>query len=333
MLVNTVDGGSGAGRACYRLHSGLRTIGMNSSLLAKKKLSNDDAVINYGFPYGKFIDKLFNRVVRFKKRNYDVKNNVSYTMAIHPDRFMSYVKKYDPDIIHLHWFSKGFIKLESLLKVNKPIVWTLHDMWAFTGGCHYTQGCRKYLEVCGACPVLGSDKPEDLSAEIFERKKRVYEEIPKLHIITPSHWMGQCAKESTLLRNIPIHVIPNGIDTDVFKPFSKEEARQKWNVPLNKSLILFGALKPTGDPRKGFTQLYDSLRILSANGGIDHENTELLVFGASESKALSEFGLKVNFLGRVNDDHSLAELYSAADVMIVPSLQENLSNTIMESLS
>ncbi|MCG8318732.1 MAG: glycosyltransferase family 4 protein [Cytophagales bacterium] len=333
MLVNTVDAGSGAARASYRLHTGLLSIGVDSRFLAKTKFSNDDAVIHYGLPYGKIIDKIFNRYARFKKRNYHIKNDVSYTMAIHPDRFSSFVSRYNPDVIHLHWFSKGFIKLESLLKVSQPIVWTLHDMWAFTGGCHYTQGCDKYLNRCGACPVLNSHEPGDLSAEIFQRKEKVYRKISKLHVVTPSHWLGQCAKESSLLKNIPVHVIPNGIDTDLFRPLSREEVRQKWHIPKDKRLILFGALKPTGDPRKGFAQLREALHILSNKDGIDRSAIELMVFGAAESKELPEFGLKINFIGRVNDDRSLAELYSAADVMIVPSLQENLSNTIMESLS
>ncbi|MDN5214192.1 glycosyltransferase family 4 protein [Fulvivirgaceae bacterium BMA12] len=328
LVVSNIDGVSGAARACYRGHRASLSIGIESRLLVKKKYSKDESVVTAGLPYGKFIDKLFDYYVRFKRKNYTVKNDVSYTLAIHPDQLLSYIETFDPDIVNLHWVSKAFIRLESLAKINKPIVWTLHDMWVFTGGCHYTQGCEKYKDQCGACPVLSSDTQADLSAWIFKRKKTVYKNLSNFHIVTPSRWMGQCASESSLLEDIPVHILPYAIDTDSFKPRSREEAKKKWNIPQDKTLILFGALKATGDQRKGFMELQEALRLLPKN-----DNTELLVFGSSEDKGLQALGFKVNFVGRISDDNSLTELYSAADVMVVPSLQENLSLTIIESLS
>jgi glycosyltransferase involved in cell wall biosynthesis len=199
-------------------------------------------------------------------------------------------------------------------------------MWPFTGGCHYDEECGRYKEKCGKCKVLGSKKENDISNKVFKRKEKNYKNLD-LTVVGLSEWLNEYSKESALLKAKKHINLPNPIDTNVFKPFSKGKSRELWNLPKDKQLVLFGATNPTGDPRKGFKELSEALQVLKM------ENVEFVVFGSSEPQNLPKFKFKTHYVGRLNDDISLVTLYGAVDVMIVPSLQENLSNAIMESLS
>lgn len=255
------------------------------------------------------------------------------------------LQKLDCDIVHLHWINNRFLDIRELMKIHKPIVWTLHDSWPFCGVCHYFIDCERYQTHCGACPMLGSKKEQDLACEIFEKKLEVYKDLD-LHIVTPSRWLGDCAKKSTLLGRFPVHVIPNCLDTDLFRPLSSEEIltiaehqqnavvsrvlREATEKRLEKPLILFGAMNAANDRRKGFASLLSALQILDAQGF----NAHLLVFGANAQELLMKFqNIDVTFVGYIHDSSVLTALYNIANVMVVPSLTENLSNAIMESLS
>jgi glycosyltransferase involved in cell wall biosynthesis len=152
-----------------------------------------------------------------------------------------------------------------------------------------------------------------------------------LTIVTPSRWLADCARKSSLFHDLRIEVIPNGLDSQRYKPVEQKLARDLLNLPQDKQLILFGAMKATSDRRKGFHLLLPALQKLSQIQGQDR--IELVVFGASEPREPPDFGFKVNYLGRLNDDISLALVYAAADVFVVPSLEDNLPNTVMESLA
>jgi len=220
------------------------------------------------------------------------------------------------------------IKIEDIIKIKAPIVWSLHDMWAFTGGCHYDESCNGFKYRCGNCKVLGSNRKRDLSRKVFKRKEKIFNKRQNIVIVGLSKWLSECSKNSTLLKDKKYINLPNPIDTSIFKPFDKDKARELWNLPKNKKLILFGAINATGDPRKGFKQLSEALQKLNKTN-----ETEFVVFGSSKPKNAPEFGFKTHYFGRLVDDVSLMTLYSAVDVMLVPSLQENLSNAIMESLA
>jgi len=237
------------------------------------------------------------------------------------------INEINPDIVHLHWINGGMIKIEELARIKAPIVWSLHDMWAFTGGCHYDENCTAYENNCGNCKVIGSEKAKDLSKKIFDRKQKIFSQIENMTIVGLSRWLHECAKSSTLLKNEKHINLPNPIDTNIFKPFDKEKARELWSLPKDKKLVLFGAMGTTSDPRKGFDELSDAML------KIENKNIEFVVFGSSEPQDSQNFGFKTHYLGSLADDVSLVALYSAVDVMIVPSVQENLSNAIMESLA
>ena len=200
-------------------------------------------------------------------------------------------------------------------------------MWPFTGGCHYSQECVAYKNGCGACKVLGSDQEKDLSRKNFLRKKQIYFKKKDLTVIGLSRWLVTEAKSSSLFHNYNILNLPSPIDTRIFAPYNKISARQLLNLPLDKKIILFGAVSATSDPRKGFRELSQALR------KVDNIDAELVIFGSSQSVSNITFFQKVHYLGHFHDDVTLRVLYSTADVMLVPSLQENLSNIIIESLS
>jgi glycosyltransferase involved in cell wall biosynthesis len=214
--------------------------------------------------------------------------------------------------------------------MNKILMSRLHDIWAFTGGCNYSSGCDQYIKFCGACPQLGSQKESDISQWVWQRKAKAWKNI-NLTIVTPSRWLAECARKSSLFHNLRIEVIANGLDDQVYKPIDQTMARKLLNLPLDKKLVLFGAMNSTSNRRKGFHLLEPALRKLSQDKS--QENIELVIFGASQPANIPNFGLKTHYLGRLYDDISLALVYSAADVMTVPSIQEAFGQTASESLA
>jgi glycosyltransferase involved in cell wall biosynthesis len=233
----------------------------------------------------------------------------------------------------LHWICGGFVSvkdIKKLAKLNKPIVWTLHDMWAFCGAEHYARDTKRYIEGYNKNNRPNFEKGLDLNKWTWKRKTRYWNKID-FNVVTPSRWLAECAGESHLLKNKRIEVIPNGIDTKIFKPTEKEIAREILNLPQNKKLVLFGAMNATKDPRKGFEFAKKAMRELSEKE--ENEDMELVVFGASKPEEEVDFGFKVNYLGKISDEASLALIYSAVDVFVTPSLEDNLPNTIMESLA
>ncbi|MCF8011402.1 MAG: glycosyltransferase family 4 protein [Clostridiales bacterium] len=330
LLVNTSDIQGGAARAAYRLHQGLHHININSEMLVEKKLSDDQFVYSPSNKLRKGLGRLRAKIDKFPLFLYKNRQNIIFSPAWVPDNLKKRINILNPDIIHLHWVAGGFLRIETLKKLNQPIIWTLHDMWAFTGGCHYDNECGKYTQYCGKCPILGSSKKNDLSHKIWKRKKQSWKDV-NLTIVTPSHWLANCVKNSSLFKNYRVEVIPNGLDTSIYKPIDKKVARELLSLPQDKELILFGAINSTNDERKGFKYLKQALQYLAENNL--EKDINLVVFGASEPKDPPNFGFKSYYLGAFNDDVSLALLYSAADVFVAPSLQDNLPNTVVESLA
>jgi len=329
LIVNTSDSSGGAARAAYRLYQALDAqADVEVAVLVQKKNSDDYKVLAPPSKWDKLGALLHPTIDQLLTRWYKHKTRTLFSPAwISNGKILKLIKRYDPDIVHLHWINGGMLKIEDLAKIDKPLVWSLHDMWAFTGGCHYDEGCAGYTRQCGHCKVLGSTKTNDLSRKIYKRKEKTYSNIPNLTMIGLSRWIMQCSQNSTLLGSRKHLNLPNPIDTTFYKPFAKKEARELWNLPQDKKLILFGAMNATGDKRKGFKELSDALHHIKS------DEIELIVFGSSKPRNPPKFGFTTHYVGQLYDDVSLVTLYSAADVMVVPSLQENLSNAIMESLS
>jgi glycosyltransferase involved in cell wall biosynthesis len=203
-------------------------------------------------------------------------------------------------------------------------------MWGFTGGCHVTGECDRYTASCGSCPQLNSNKDRDLSRWVWERKVKAWKDL-NLTLVSPSSWLADCASASSIFRNTRIEVIPHGLDTQKFRPVNQRLAREILNLPQDKKLILFGALEATSDRNKGFHLLLPALQELSKSG-YSHD-WEVVIFGASQPETPPNLGFKTHYLGHLYDDISLISVYSAADVMLVPSLQESFGQTASESLA
>ncbi len=261
---------------------------------------------------------------------YKNRNGLPFSTSFQPDIILSKVKELNPDIIHLHWTCSGFVKIETLKKLNKPLVWTLHDSWAFTGGCHIPLDCERYKEKCGECPALGSMSDRDLSRWIWNRKSKAWRGLD-LTLISPSNWLADCVRSSSLFRGKRVEVIPNGLDVGAMSCIDKKFARKMFSLDPDKKYILFGAVNATSDKNKGFHHVGTALRSVSKE--LAALGCELLVFGGYEPVGSSDFGLKTHYIGYLHDEMSMNLLYSAADVFVAPSLQENLPNTIMEAMA
>ena len=330
LIVNTMDIDGGAARAAYRLHQGLKQLNIDSRMLVGNKTSDDITVLGTNNKLDKAWIKIAGALDSLPLKTYSPSHNLMFSLQWLPDQIGAKVVEINPDVIHLHWINTGYMQIETLGKFKKPIVWTLHDMWAFTGGCHYSEDCDKYTMSCGACPQLGSHRKDDITQWIWQRKAKAWSNL-NLTIVTPSRWLADCARKSLLFQNLRIEVIPNGLNTQVYKPIDKTMARKSLNLPLDKHLILFGAINSTVNKRKGFHLLKPAIQKLSQEH--NSNNIELVIFGASQPSQVPNFGFKTHYLGRLHDDIGLALVYSAADVMIVPSIQEAFGQTASESLA
>lgn len=320
------DVDSGGARAAYRLHRGLRSLGQNSQLLVRAKFSADSTVIADRSPLTKISPPLSGLPLRL----YPNRPGGMFSSQWMPDVFSQRAKQANADIINLHWLCNGFLQIETLAKFHCPLVWTLHDMWTFTGGCHYTGNCQNYQESCGACPQLESHRTADLSHWVWKRKAKAWKGL-NLTLVATSAWMADCARSSSLFKDSRIELIPLGLDTQKYKPHHQSFAREALDLPQDKHLVLFGAIGGTSDHRKGFHLLLPALQQLSQSGWQDQ--IELVIFGAAKPEKTIDLGFKTHYVGRLNDDLSLALVYSAADVMIVPSVQEAFGQTASESQS
>lgn len=327
--ISTDDTKYGASRAAHRLHKSLLDRGIDSKMGVLAKYSTDYTVIGPLNPLGKgmgFARPVFDSLpLRLLYRN---RLNTPWSIGWLPGSIHKTIRREKPNIVHLHWIGGGMLSIPQLARIPCPVVWTFHDMWGFTGGCHYTGDCTRYKNRCGECPQLGSSGTSDMSRRIWNRKAKHWKQF-NLTIVTPSRWMEQCVKESSLLYNRPIHTIPNCIDLDIYRMIDKNKARSLLRLPVDKKLILFGAVHATSDSRKGFQYLRPALQELSKNK--ESFNIELVVFGASQSPDSPNMGFPIHYMGMLSDDVTIALLYSAADVFIAPSVQDNLPNTVLEA--
>ncbi|MEH2354970.1 glycosyltransferase family 4 protein [Nostoc sp.] len=328
--ISTHDINGGAARAAYRLHTGLQDIGLQSQMLVQEKYSNDKTVVAPKIRLFQGIAKAKLTVESLPLKLYRQKKNTPFFTQWLPDRVIPKVAQINPDIINLHWISGGFMQIETFAKLKRPLVWTLHDMWGFTGGCHVTGECDRYKVSCGACPQLNSGNEWDLSRWVWQRKVKAWKNL-NLTLVSPSSWLAECARSSSLFQNLQIEVIPHGLDTQKYRPINKHFAREALNLPQDKKLILFGAIEATSDRNKGFHLLQPALQELSKSGWKD--DLEVVIFGASQPENPPDLGFQTHYLGHLHDAISLATVYSAADVMLVPSLQESFGQTASESFA
>lgn len=319
LLLNTYRHG-GAGVACRRLQGALQASGVMANLLTA-----DETGMRWPF----YAERL--AFVPYEK---DHSVRFSFSPANFGKNLAQHPLVREADVLHLHWINQGFLSLHNIRQLGelgKPIVWTLHDMWAFTGGCHYSRGCEHFKNSCGQCPFLKNPSAHDLSHRVWQRKQHLF---PKnIRFVTCSEWLAEVARSSGLLRHFPVTSIPNPIDTAAFKPMTAAEIRQyrqDKGISPQAQVLLFAAMK-VSEARKGFRYLQEALQILKTQK--PGFQLEILVLGQAEPEALATLPYPVHALGLVQEQAQLVQAYSAADVFVIPSLEDNLPNTVMESLA
>jgi glycosyltransferase involved in cell wall biosynthesis len=332
--LSTGDGGGGAYRAAFRLHSGLRRLSVDSKMLVLRRSSDDPNVSRIQWSSAPLA-----RLRRGHRRRQIHRDFAAYQSTL-PHGFEIYSDDrseagYDLvrqlpecDLINLHWVG-GFLDHQLFfnhLPPGVPLVWRLADMNPFTGGCHYDGGCGKFTANCGACPILGSSKPNDLSRRIWKRKHDSLAKMPddRMHIVGTSRWITTEAGRSSLLNRFKSTVIPNGLDTADFAPRDKQFARDTLSVPANAKVVLFVA-DSAAIHRKGFDYVAAALASMATMPGLF-----LLSVGAGKPNVPN---LPQLHLGRITNDRLLSVIYSAADVFVMPSLQESFGQTITESMA
>ncbi len=299
-------------------------------MLVDRKESQESHVAGPGSAWAKAVARGARHLDSLPVRLYRHRQAAEFSPQLLPRGVVPRLREMAPDIVHFHWTCFGFVPVTAVPRMAKSVVWSLHDMWAFTGGCHYAADCRRYAERCGSCPGLGSRRNLDLSRLIWRRKHRAWRDV-HITAITPSRWMADCARRSSLLAGADVRVIPLGLDTDVFRPFPKRLARDRLGLAPDARVILFGAINAAGDPRKGYAELAAALEEMAGNG--QNSGCTLVVFGASEPPPGPKPSFPTRFLGHLYDDLTLAPVYSAADVMVVPSRTEAFGQTATEAMA
>lgn len=336
--VGSHDVSGGAARASYRLHAGLRRLGHESKMFVAHKKSDDPAVDLFRLPENQ------QRRAEIRERKASIEADFARYEVSRPEIYRvgdsfnddrspfgaAPVEQIPPcDVVNLH-ITAGFIDFRAFFEnvpEHTPVVWTLHDMYAFTGGCHYDYGCGRHTESCGLCPQLGSVEEEDLSREIWTRKHEALSEVPtdRLHIVAPSSWLADEARRSSLFGRFPVSHVPYSLDPQSFVPVDRTTARAELGIPQDATVVLF-MVDSLLTRRKGYAVLAEAL-----NGLEDVAGLLLVSVGGNRPQIEEKFDhLHFDF---VSDDGKVTALYNAADLFVLPSLEENLGQTVLEAMS
>ena len=341
------DIGPGAARAAYRVHRSLvdhgGELGVESRMRAIQKFTNDATVIG-GPPAGQsgLWRRLHPRLNLNAKRGFKTGNSVWHSIAW-PDtglgKELERKRRKDTDLIHLHWLGDSTLSIEEIGRLPQPLVWRLPDQWAFLGAEHYTSppelGERASTDERFTYGYSEDTRPThesgtDLNRRTWLRKQRAWRQ--PFQIVAPTTWLAALARRSTLMAHWPISVIPTPIDLNIWAPVEQELARKILNISADRPLVLFGAMGGTADTRKGADLLIEALyRLRREQTGSPLEYLELMVFGQCRPDKTPYLGFPIHYKGQLNDDLSLRILYTAADVLVIPSRQDNLPGTGIEA--
>ena len=327
LIVNTSERTGGAAVAANRLMMTLNNNGVKAKMLVRDKESESLTVV--GLPKSPMLNWhfLWERLVIFFRCGFSRKHLFEIDIANAGSDITRLREFQEADVIHLHWINQGMLSLSGIRKIlrsGKPVVWTMHDIWPATAICHLTLNCRNFTTHCRNCRLLpGGGSSTDLSSSIWRKKEKMFED-GTIYFVACSHWLEQEAKASALLRGQKIVSIPNPIDTHVYRPGDKMAARRSLGLPEDKRLILFVSQRVT-NKNKGIDYLIEACRQL--------EGYEVVILGGHAEEVVDQLPLKAHPLGYVNDEHRIVEVYQAVDVFVLPSLSENLPNTIMEAMA
>ncbi len=335
LIINTSERIGGAAIAASRLMEALKNNGIKAKMLVRDKQTDQMTVIELKKSCLNIWKFIWERIVIWKANHFKRHELFSVDIANTGIDVTSLPEFKQADVIHLHWINQGMLSLrniQQILESGKPVVWTMHDMWPFTGICHYAGACERYQTECRNCPLLyGNGHKKDLSYRTFQKKKRLLEKA-NITFIACSRWLESMAKKSELLKGQTITNIPNAINTNLFKPRNKQEARKKCSLPEDKKLLLFGSLKIT-DKRKGVEYLIKACELLCRKYPEMKEQLGVVVMGKQAQQMAELIPFPVYNMDYVSDEKKLVDIYNAIDLYVTPSLQDNLPNTIVESMA
>jgi len=334
LIINTSERVGGAAIAANRLMQALKKNGIKVKMLVRDKQTDHLTVFSVGHNWTQPIKFLWERLCIFIANNFSRKNLFQVDIANTGTDITQHTEFQRADVIHLHWVNQGFLSLSNINKIlhaGKPVVITLHDQWYFTGICHYSGNCQKYQELCHHCELMRGTLWGDLAKQVFLKKEKLYSDV-QLTFVGCSQWMANLAKTSKLTQGHKVVSIPNAIDTDLFCPQDKMQARQAFNLPKDKRLLLFSCQRIT-DERKGFHYFVEALQLLKQQRPDLAKGTEIVVVGGEAESLRHRVPFNIFPISYVSDPQKMVQLYNAVDLYVTPSLQDNLPNTIMESMA
>lgn len=331
VIVNTSADKGGAAVAANRLMHALQENGVECNMLVRESRKINPTIQIFSTNYfrikwNQFVFLFELLLLRIFKRS-----GKEFSLASFGPNLAKHPLLLEADVINIHWTQNAFLSLSDLAAIQqlgKPIAWTLHDMWAITGGCHYNEGCQKYETECSACPLLKNDALTNISKAQFQAKQNTYQS--STHFISPSKWLANETSKSALTKNNPVSVIPNTLDLSEFNQIDSAAAKAYFEINPNKRIILFVSMS-MDDQRKGFSYFESAMLELEKNDKNWKYKYEILAIG--RKAAAPKFETTIHYTGRLNDAKAMANAYAAADVFVTPAQQDNLPNTVLESLA
>ena len=327
LIVNTSEKTGGAAVAAHRLMEALNNYGVKAKMLVRDKQSDDLSVV--GLPKSPLLrwHFLWERLVIFFHLHFSRKHLFEVDIANAGTDITRLPEFKEADIIHLHWINQGMLSLKDIQKIlrsGKPVVWTMHDIWPATAICHLTLGCRHFTTQCRECQLLSGRS--GLTTSVWRRKEKMLGD-GNVYFVACSQWLASEAKRSALLKGHKITNIPNPIDTHIFRKCDQREARQRLGLPMEKRLLLFVSQRVT-NPNKGMDYLVKACEMIG-----DIPNMGIVILGGHGEDVAGLLPLETYPLGYVSDDRHIVDVYNAVDLFVLPSLSENLPNSIMEAMA
>lgn len=329
LFISTYDIQGGAAIAATRLMQAMWLTGYDVSMAVRTRQGDNTMVFTAGSGNGNRMRFYWERGVIYLYNRLSKKNLFDVSIANTRVSITKLPAFREADVIHLHWINQGMLSVKEIgqiLASGKKVVWTMHDMWPFTGICHHAGDCIAYTTGCGHCPYLKAPSRNDLSHTVFKRKQSAYGK-GNITFTGCSNWLRELAEKSPLTQGHRVISIPNPIDTEHYRPMDKNEIRKKLELPADRKIILFAAVKAS-DKRKGMDYLVE------ASKRVAHRSDDLLflIAGNRSEEIEKQLPLPSRSMGYVSPQQ-MPELYNAADLFITPSLYENLPNTIMEAMA
>lgn len=335
LIVNTSERTGGAAVASGRLMDALNNNGVKAKMLVMNKESDNITVVGLNGSFRKRLHFLWERWCIYCHLHFHRDHLFEIDIANAGSDITKLREFKEADVIHLAWINQGFLSLKSIkkiLKSGKPVVWTMHDLWPATGICHYSRGCMAFKGVCHNCRLLpGNGSGNDLSTKIFKRKMEIFRRSG-IHFVSCSKWLGDQARQSALLTGMSLDVIPNPIDTKMFRPINKHDARIHSTLPEDKRIILFVSQRVT-DERKGMSFFVEAIDKLLAAHPEMKDTTAVAILGSHSEEITAQLPLPSYSLGYIDNDIDIISIYNSVDVYVLPSLEDNLPNTIMEAMA